>query len=115
MAYVGDAEGTGTTKRKHLSPEALDASLLPKHRKPIPHAFMLDAAAAWQRLNSVGHRFTLFGSLLCWLLRLPLETSKPLSNIASCRLSTRPRCFEHLRGTKPVSTHCPTLSPTTLL
>ena len=31
------------TKRKHLSPEALDASLLPKQRKPIPHAFVLDA------------------------------------------------------------------------
>jgi hypothetical protein len=33
------------TKRKHVSPEALDASLLPKHRKPIPHAFVLDAIA----------------------------------------------------------------------
>lgn len=31
------------TKRKHLSPEALDSSLLPKQRKPIPHAFVLDA------------------------------------------------------------------------
>src|SRR5436305_19188 len=31
------------TKRKHFSPEALDASSLPKHRKPIPHAFVLDA------------------------------------------------------------------------
>jgi hypothetical protein len=31
------------TKRKHVSPEALDASLLPKRRKPIPHAFVLDA------------------------------------------------------------------------
>jgi hypothetical protein len=30
-------------KRKHISPEALDASLLPKQRKPIPHAFVLDA------------------------------------------------------------------------
>jgi hypothetical protein len=30
-------------KRKHVSPEALDASLLPKQRKPIPHAFVLDA------------------------------------------------------------------------
>jgi hypothetical protein len=29
------------TKRKHVSPEALDASLLPKQRKPIPHAFVL--------------------------------------------------------------------------
>src|ERR1700746_2205870 len=31
------------TKRKHVSPEALNASLLPKRRKPIPHAFGLDA------------------------------------------------------------------------
>jgi hypothetical protein len=31
------------TKRKHVSPEALDASLLAKQRKPIPHAFVLDA------------------------------------------------------------------------
>jgi hypothetical protein len=31
------------TKRKHVSPEALDASLLPKQRRPIPHAFVLDA------------------------------------------------------------------------
>jgi hypothetical protein len=31
------------TKRKHASPEALDASLLPKQRKPIPHSFVLDA------------------------------------------------------------------------
>src|SRR5215469_6263244 len=31
------------TKRKHLSPEALDASSPPKQRKPIPHAFVLDA------------------------------------------------------------------------
>ena len=30
------------TKRKHVSPEALDASFLPKQRKPIPHAFVLD-------------------------------------------------------------------------
>ena len=34
---------TGMTKRKHFSAEALDASLLPKQRKPIPHAFVLDA------------------------------------------------------------------------
>src|SRR5271168_3714589 len=34
------------TKRKHVSPEALDASLLPKQRKPIPHAFVLDAISA---------------------------------------------------------------------
>ena len=31
------------TKRKHVSPEALDASLLPKQRKPIPHAFVVEA------------------------------------------------------------------------
>jgi len=31
------------TKRKHLSREALESSLLPKQRKPIPHAFVLDA------------------------------------------------------------------------
>ena len=31
------------TKRQHVSPEALDASLLGKHRKPIPHAFVLEA------------------------------------------------------------------------
>jgi len=31
------------TKRQHVSPEALDASLLPKQRKPIPHAFVLEA------------------------------------------------------------------------
>jgi hypothetical protein len=34
------------TKRKRISPESLDASLLPKHRKPIPHAFVLDAIAS---------------------------------------------------------------------
>src|SRR5580692_9270123 len=33
----------GMIKRKHVHPEALDASLLPKQRKPIPHAFVLDA------------------------------------------------------------------------
>jgi len=33
----------GMTKKKHVSPEALDASLVPKQRKPIPHAFVLDA------------------------------------------------------------------------
>jgi hypothetical protein len=33
----------GMTKRKHVSPEALDARLQPKQRKPIPHAFVLDA------------------------------------------------------------------------
>jgi hypothetical protein len=31
------------TKRKHASSEAVDAGLLPKQRKPIPHAFVLDA------------------------------------------------------------------------
>jgi hypothetical protein len=31
------------TRRKHISPEAPDVSLLPKQRKPIPHAFVLDA------------------------------------------------------------------------
>jgi len=31
------------TKRKHFSPEARESSLLPKQRKPIPHAFVLDA------------------------------------------------------------------------
>jgi hypothetical protein len=33
----------GMTKSKRISPEALDASLVPKQRKPIPHAFVLDA------------------------------------------------------------------------
>ncbi len=36
----------GMTKRKRISPEALDASLLPKQTKPIPHAFVLDAISA---------------------------------------------------------------------
>jgi hypothetical protein len=40
---IGALECAGMTKRQHVSPEALDASLLPKHRKPIPHAFVLDA------------------------------------------------------------------------
>ena len=31
------------TERKGVSPEALDTRLLPKQRKPIPHAFVLDA------------------------------------------------------------------------
>jgi hypothetical protein len=31
------------TKRRHVSQEALDASLLPQHRKPIPHGFVLEA------------------------------------------------------------------------
>src|SRR5215467_5010440 len=31
------------TSRKHVAPEALDTGLLPKQRKPIPHAFVLDA------------------------------------------------------------------------
>jgi hypothetical protein len=30
-------------KGKHVAAEALDGSLLPKQRKPIPHAFVLDA------------------------------------------------------------------------
>src|SRR5579864_6894585 len=34
------------TQRKQVSPVALDASLLPKQRKPIPHAFVLDAIAS---------------------------------------------------------------------
>ncbi len=34
------------TNRKRILPEALDASLLPKQRKPIPHAFVLDAISA---------------------------------------------------------------------
>jgi len=34
------------TERKHVSPKALDASLLPKQRKPTPHAFVLDAISA---------------------------------------------------------------------
>jgi hypothetical protein len=33
----------GMTKKKHVSSEALDASLVPKQRKSIPHAFVLDA------------------------------------------------------------------------
>ena len=36
----------GLTKRKHVSPEALDGSVLPKRRKPIPHEFVLDAISA---------------------------------------------------------------------
>jgi len=31
------------TKRKLISPEALNASFLPKQRKPVPHAFVVDA------------------------------------------------------------------------
>jgi hypothetical protein len=31
------------TKREHVAPEAPDASLLPTQRRPIPHAFVLDA------------------------------------------------------------------------
>jgi len=31
------------TKRKPFSPDALEAGLLPNRRKPIPHAFVLDA------------------------------------------------------------------------
>jgi len=31
------------TKRQQVSPEARETSLLPKKRKPIPHAFVLEA------------------------------------------------------------------------
>ena len=34
------------TKKKRVPRKALDASLLPKQRKPIPHAFVLDAISA---------------------------------------------------------------------
>ena len=34
------------TKKKHVSREALDASGLPKRRKPIPHEFVLDTISA---------------------------------------------------------------------
>lgn len=34
------------TKKKSFLPVALDATLLPKPRKPIPHAFVLDALSA---------------------------------------------------------------------
>src|SRR6516165_110706 len=34
------------TKRKPFSPDALEAGLLPNRRKPIPHAFVLDAISA---------------------------------------------------------------------
>ena len=34
------------TKRKHVPPEAPDASFLTKRRKPIPHEFVLDAISA---------------------------------------------------------------------
>ncbi len=33
-------------KKKRIAPDALDASLLPKPRKAIPHAFVLDALSA---------------------------------------------------------------------
>jgi hypothetical protein len=33
----------GMRKRKRILPEALGGSLVPKQRKPIPHAFVLDA------------------------------------------------------------------------
>ena len=47
MSCAGKAWGcVGLTKRKHVSPEALDASVLPKRRKPIPHKFVLDAISA---------------------------------------------------------------------
>lgn len=34
------------SKKQHLSREPMKASLLPKPRKPIPHAFVLDAISA---------------------------------------------------------------------
>ena len=34
------------TKRKPISPHAPDARLVPKQRKPVPHAFVLDAISA---------------------------------------------------------------------
>ena len=34
------------TKRKRISPQGPDASLVPKQRKPVPHAFVLDALSA---------------------------------------------------------------------
>ena len=43
IGRVGRLECTGMTKRKHVTPEALDAGLLPKQREPVPHAFVLDA------------------------------------------------------------------------
>jgi hypothetical protein len=42
-AVAGWAWCMGMAKRKRISPETLDASLVPKQRKPIPHAFVLDA------------------------------------------------------------------------
>ena len=50
------------TKRKHLSPEALDASLLPKQRKPIPHAFVLDALSPLSP-----HTHPMFGCLAIYV------------------------------------------------
>jgi hypothetical protein len=46
MQYSCCRKCRGMANRKHVSPEALDASLLPKQRKPIPHAFVLDAVSA---------------------------------------------------------------------
>ena len=34
------------TKRKPISAHAPDARLVPKQRKPVPHAFVLDAISA---------------------------------------------------------------------
>jgi hypothetical protein len=34
------------SKRRQISPKTLDAGLLPKQRKPIPHAFVLDAISS---------------------------------------------------------------------
>ena len=50
------------TKRKHISPEALDASLLPKQRKPIPHAFVLDAISPLSP-----HTHPMFGCLAIYV------------------------------------------------
>ena len=50
------------TKRKHVSPEALDASLLPKQRKPIPHAFVLDAIS-----NLTPYTRPMFGCLAIYV------------------------------------------------
>jgi hypothetical protein len=66
------------TKRKHVSPEALDASLLPKQRKPIPHAFVLDAISTLSP-----HTRPMFGCLAIYvrdkivlILRDPLESRR---------------------------------------
>jgi hypothetical protein len=50
------------TKKKSLPSEALDAILLPKQRKPIPHAFVLDALSALTLYTR-----PMFGSLAIYL------------------------------------------------